>query len=299
MKRRTIYFQPMKIIMFSMVLLIFGCSKVKDGPTPRGEKISFKVNINNGKEKKATVHPTSSADFTTTFKVGDEIGVFAAAQGTNLVASGNPIHNAKLTYNGTGWDGDIAWPSGAANYDFYAYYPYQPDPSVENPLDPLQIHFYPSSINEGLNGFAKSDLMSGAVGSVVKGGDVELVLTHRLAMLQIEVSKGAGAGTGPDQSLEVSVTSNIGMAMLNLYNHSLLNINGNISYYLYRVEQPSSPDYSTKFTYRAYLPVHNLPNSKEIITLTSTAGTKKYLLPKVVQLRAGEAKIIKLEFLIE
>lgn len=68
MKRRTIYFQPMKIIMFSMVLLIFGCSKVKDGPTPRGEKINFKVNINDGKEKKATVHPTSSADFTTTFK---------------------------------------------------------------------------------------------------------------------------------------------------------------------------------------------------------------------------------------
>ena len=299
MKRTKIYFQPMKIIMFSIVLLISGCSKEKDGPLPRGEKINFKINIKNEKEKKATVHPSSSADFTTTFKVGDEIGVFAAPAWTVLLVSGNPIHNAKLTYNGTGWDGDINWPSGAANYDFYAYYPYQPNPSVENPLDPQQIHFYPSSMNEGLNGFAKSDLMSGAAWRVVKGGDVELVFAHKLAMLQVEVSKGVGAGTGPDQSLEVSVTSNIGMVMLNLHYNNTFNINGNISYYLYRVEQPSSPDYSTKFTYRAYLPVHNLPNSKEIITLTSTAGTKKYLLPKVVQLMAGEAKIIKLDFLIE
>ncbi len=294
MKRTKISFQPMKIIIFSMVLLFFGCSKEKDGQIPKGEKINFKINIKNDKEKKATLNPTSSTDFTTSFKVGDEIGVFATPTGTALLASGNPINNVKLTYDGTGWVGDIDWPNIGGSFDFYAYYPY--GFIYENPL---QMTFVSNFMNAGMDRVSQSDLMSGTVQGVVKGGDVELEFTHRLALLQVEVSKGAGLGTGPYEALEVYLNTDIGKGNLNLSNNSFQVINESYRHSLPRLEKLGSPDYSTKFTYRTYLPAQDLPNSQEIINLITPLGSKNYLLPNVVQLRAGVATVIKLDFLIE
>lgn len=129
---------------------------------------------------------------------GDEIGVFAVASGTALsaTASGNYIHNAKLTYNGSSWTQaePLYWPRTAENItalDFYAYYPY--NASV---ADPTAIAFSVKAdqggTTSGKSNYDLSDLLTAKSTCNAKGSAVQLTFSHALAMVQVAIPGGKG-----------------------------------------------------------------------------------------------------------
>lgn len=145
---------------------------------------------------------TTASDFTSAWEDGDEIGVFAVASGTALsaTASGNYIHNAKLTYNGSSWTQaePLYWPRTAENItalDFYAYYPY--NASV---ADPTAIAFSVKAdqggTTSGKSNYDLSDLLTAKSTCNAKGSAVQLTFSHALAMVQVAIPGGKGWGGG-------------------------------------------------------------------------------------------------------
>ena len=145
---------------------------------------------------------TTASDFTSAWEDGDEIGVFAVASGTALsaTASGNYIHNAKLTYNGSSWTQaePLYWPRTAEKIpelDFYAYYPY--DASA---ADPTAIAFSVKAdqggTTSGKSNYDLSDLLTAKSTGNVKGSAVQLTFSHALAMVQVAIPGGKGWGGG-------------------------------------------------------------------------------------------------------
>ena len=76
-------------------------------------------------ETRAAQTRAAYAGLTTTFEVGDEIGIYAVNGATAEYS------NIKYTLTATGWVADSKVPSKAA-YTYYAYYPYKASPAVPN-----------------------------------------------------------------------------------------------------------------------------------------------------------------------
>ncbi len=217
----------------------------------------------------------TSTDFNSTWEDGDEIGVFAVAHGDPLAASGNPIHNAKLTYTDGAWSGEASWPDNVEKLDFYAYYPY--DATAANPT---AIAFnvqtdQSTTTNTGStdqSNYNLSDLLTAKSDNDGSGYDktttaVPLTFSHALAMVQVSVPSG-GKGFGPSPDLTVKLRGVKAGAVVNLNgidattpgSEITISDTGNdpIDIIMHRVEQPDDENYETSYTYRTLVPAQEI-----------------------------------------
>ncbi len=176
--------------LFFSLLLLAGCSK-DDGrdelfPPDNGGKIVFRMNIGGGVQTKVA----TDADFKSLFEEGDEVGVFAVKRKPDetkeLAATGNYIHNAKLTYQNGSWSSveTYYYPGSGDVLDFYAYYPYD-----EDITDATAIAVRVSDDQHSVKNYGNSDFLSAQAPDIGKGNPVTLNFKHEMAMVQIELSR--------------------------------------------------------------------------------------------------------------
>jgi len=204
------------------------------------------------------------SDFTSTWENSDEIGIFACTAGGTLATSGNPIHNVKLTYNGSTWTPEtpLWWPGSGGKLDFYAYYPYDAAAT-----DPTEIAFNVATNQSAAADHNKSDLLTAKAANKGKAdGDVILTFNHALAMVQVSIPKEF-KGMGPSEGLTVTLRDVKPAATLDLSAADgtpgsgvtpAASGNDPVDITMYRLEQPSDPDYETTYTYRALVPAQDV-----------------------------------------
>ena len=252
------------------VLLLSSCSNDEpEGTEPdrqpgTGGDIEFSIGFA-PQTRAATV-----ADFTSTWENGDQIGIFAVTSGQALAASGNYIHNVRLTYNGTKWNLDsgveLWWPGSGGKLDFYAYHPY--DASANNPKAiTFNVRTDPSDMTSGKSNYNLSDLLTAKAsktGGYGKGETVPLTFSHALAMVQVAIPV-EGKGYGPSENLTVMLRGVKAGASLDLGAISAtvpgsgvsIPATGNdaTSITMRRVEASTN---TTSYTYRALVPAQTL-----------------------------------------
>ncbi|EJX05489.1 hypothetical protein EVA_06391 [gut metagenome] len=145
-----------------------------------GQALAFNLSIDNGATTKTV---TNEADRVTSWAKGDEVGLFVFKKG-DVVGTAKPVHaNIKLTYDGKKWS--AASPIfSEAEYDFYAYYPYQAAAS-----DPTKIAI-PAKTNQSKEAdYGLSDVMAAPKVTVAaKGTQVDLTFKHVFSLVEIQVS---------------------------------------------------------------------------------------------------------------
>lgn len=235
---RGVEFKKWLLLAAFPALLLASCSKdeavtAPDGPATGGSKIRFEIGFAkpDGADQTAAAYGApqtrvaTDAAFKSTWEEGDEIGIFAVkrkqTETATLAASGNFIHNVKLTYNsanGGSWSGPAYWPNDGSVLDFYAYYPYD-----ANATDPTNITFNVAAdqggTTDGRNNYNLSDLLTAKAdnsgGGYGKGSTVSLTFSHALAMMQVNIPKG-GTGWGADGSQRVTLRNVKAKAAVNL-----------------------------------------------------------------------------------
>lgn len=180
-----------------------------EGSQPKGEAPATRV--------------ATDTQFNSTWENGDEIGIYAVKHGEQLAASGNSIHNVKLTYNGSTWTAaeKLYWPADGTKLDFYAYHPY--DPAANNPTSiAFNVHTDQSATTGEKSNYNHSDLLMAKTTKADgygKGETVPLSFTHALAMVQVNVSKSM-IGNYPADILKVELNGCSTDCKLNLFTQS-------------------------------------------------------------------------------
>lgn len=234
---------------------------------------------------------STAADFISAWEDGDEIGVFAVADGQALsaTASGNHIHNVKLTYSSA--DGG-KWTTAASLYfkgaqmDFYAYYPYD-----EAATNPLNITFNVQADQSAAANYNRSDLLSASAVNVAKGTPVTLTFWHKLALVQVEVDP-----VYIDRNGDFSVTLR-GCKAGGAFNMA----DGSLTFAadaqpqtvkMLRMEQPADADYATKYTYRALIPAQVVAQGTNLCLMEQNGQLfNTPALTAALGLEAGDAKL--------
>ena len=270
-------------------LLFASCSKddpgmEPGGPATGGGDIKFEIGFApQGGADQATAgygaphtRVATDADFKSTWEDGDEIGIFAVKRKQNetatLAASGNFIHNVKLTYssaNGGSWSGPAYWPNDGQLLEFYAYYPYD-----ANATNPLNIAFnvaadQSGTTDDGKSNYNLSDLLTAYSpfdpNGVVykKGSTVMLQFSHALAMVQVTLDNTEGGIDPNDIGVTLrNVQTAAGLDMLDRSDVTATGETGDVT--MHRVEQPTDPDYRSSYTFRALVPTQTLPAGASI-----------------------------------
>lgn len=187
-------------------LLLASCSREEmDGgqgswPDTQDGAIRFEIGFAPQAEAVQTAPHTRVATdtlFSSTWEEGDQIGVYAVEHGEQLAASGNYIHNVKLTYSSGSWMAaeTMAWPADGTKLDFYAYYPYDAEAT-----DPTAITFNVASDQNASTGgkpnYNRSNLLMAKADNAGRGyalgNTVTLGFKHALAMVQIKTGANMG-----------------------------------------------------------------------------------------------------------
>lgn len=266
-------------------LFLTACSKDNDAtdypvtPGPSGGDIRFEIGFApqgggamNASADGSDVPQTrvaTDALFNSTWEDGDEIGVFAVKAGEPLAASGNYIHNAKLTYSSaTGtWTpaAPLYWPTKAENItalDFYAYYPY--DASATDPTEiAFSVKTDQSGMTDGKSNYSLSDLLTAKAAGVSKNATVTLTFSHALAMVQVAIPGGKGWGGGSEglavtlRGVRPGATLNLGDIDTDAPGSGIsvpTNENAATGITMYRMAEPSEG----KYLYRALVPAQTV-----------------------------------------
>jgi formylglycine-generating enzyme required for sulfatase activity len=279
------------------------------GPNENGGDIRFEIgfapqggtqaamNANGPQTRAAT-----AADFTSMWEDGDEIGVFACTTGGTLAASGNPVHNVKLTYSGGLWIGSVYWPtysSGITAMDFYAYYPY--DISATDPTNiTFNVKADQGGTTSGKSNHNLSDLLTAKTANKGKGETVSLSFNHALAMVQVSIPGGRGWGAGVEgfnvtlRDMKPAATLNLGAVDATPGSGVMPAASGNdaASIKMFRLEQPGDADYETSYTYRALVPAQGVGAGNSLFLFEHEGRTllRDGALASVLTLTAGTAE---------
>lgn len=198
------------------------------------------------------------------WETGDAIGIFAVEIGSPLATTGNPIHNVRLTMQADGtWKPDpgttLFWPRTDKQYNFAAYYPYTTD------MDDAVHHFTVATNQDkedpatGKTGFDASVLLFGTTADAcTRGNVVSLTLRHATTMVVLSLDDRISALdlsrdlTVTLRGVNTSVSCSPSAAALQ---PSAGSTSGDIV--MQRVEQPETPAYRSRFTFRALIPSTN------------------------------------------
>ena len=283
--------------------LLCGCSKdnVADNApdkTPESGSIRFDIGF------APTTRMATDVSFESTWEKGDAIGIYAVEHGKELNDSDNPIHNVKLTYDGSKWTGSIYWPGGNKTIDFYAYYPY----SAES--NPKKIAFSVKTDQRGTTGagdseqsnYSLSDLLTaksdnGGQGWSKADGNVSLTFSHALAMIQVEIP--FGKGWGPTESLTVNLKGVRSAATVNLND---ISATGGSEVTLASTDKDpvkitmqclvSTSPTGSKYVCRALIPAQELTSGTNLFQIADEGAIYNGKGPDApLQLTAGQAEI--------
>ena len=270
--------------LIALALLLAGCDDLvtdkEDNPLlPQGGNISFDIGF------APTTRVSTGADFKSAWEVGDEIGLFAVRRASGasaaLQATGNYIHNVKLTYTETtpgnpstgSWiaAAELGYPTAGNVLDFYAYYPYDDNGDSPGTIDATAISFNVSANQSSVSNYKLSDLLTSkadnaGAGYAASTNPVPLTFTHALSLIQVEISS-QGRGFGPDENLVVKLCGVKIKSTLDLSSSSVpaavtLPTTGNdaTNIRMYRVEQTGDANYESAYTYRALIPAQEVPS---------------------------------------
>lgn len=176
----------------AMAAIVTGCNQNNELGTPASSDEEDVLNVvataNDFVSSDATSR-VSDTDYTTTFEVGDNIGVFVVRDGEALVS------NMKMTLgaDGTTWAGE----NGAKLYyykdaDYIAYSPYTEGLSVTSEAEIIS-HFTTklqgSTGQSTLADYQAADLMTDSVAAaeVTRGQNITFSFAHQMSMIEIKV----------------------------------------------------------------------------------------------------------------
>lgn len=185
---------------WAMAAIVTGCNQNNELGTPAPSSEEDVLNVvataNDFVSSDATSR-VSETDYTTTFEVGDNIGVFVVRDGEALIS------NMKMTL---GSDNAWAGENGAKLYyykdaDYIAYSPYTEGLSVTSEEE-IITHFTTNLKNSTgqstLADYQAADLMTAfvAAGSVTRGENITFKFAHQMSMIEIKVPIRAYKTTG-------------------------------------------------------------------------------------------------------
>ena len=185
------------ILFACLASLLTACSKENEVGSSKPDKtegIRFEIRFATENTVGTTTRVTTDKGFRTTWEDGDAIGIFAVVHATgqtaSLAASGNYMHNVKLTYNKATntWTPDtpLYFPAEKnRQLDFYAYYPYSAAAT-----DPTAIAFNVQADQSG-RGFNASDMMCAVAQNVNKGSTASLDFIHLLSLVEVDISESS------------------------------------------------------------------------------------------------------------
>ncbi|MCD8103011.1 MAG: fimbrillin family protein [Alistipes sp.] len=274
--------------------LLASCSK--DGPdeipgggtgTGAGEPITFDIGFD------PMTRVATDAEFKSTWEEGDEIGIFAFYS-TPPSPGANPIHNAKLTYIGGQWTGDIYWPADsetAGPLYFFAYYPYDDNGGIPGTVNLQAIDFSVASDQREQADHNCSDLLMAPTMSHSKGETVSLTLRHSLSMVELTLDNGNRV-IDPAQDLNVTLKS--------VYSKGTFGYNGNFTtdqtaepedVLMHRLEKPGTDEYNTDYTFRAFIPRQTLEaGERKFVIDNGDIVLQSSALSADISLAAGQAE---------
>ena len=161
----------------------------------------------------------------TEFAIGDSIGIFAVKRvDQNQIAvpgnTGNQAHNVKWVKTEEGWQpaslaDKIVYPQDGAKLDFYAYFPYNRDA-----VQPNMIHLVVKSAQNNLEGLQASDIMVAYNRLGSNEGEVELVFSHVLSMVDLKISEDINPADIQVQMADILVDAYLDLATDQLTNGS-------------------------------------------------------------------------------
>lgn len=181
MKTKTIY-----IIL--MALLLWSCSDEDERNIKPDGTNSIKFELGFESTPKIESRLITTPDFTTSWQVGDKVGVYIVKGNKGLQAQNNYVDNLKLEYNGSKWisNEDIYYPNDGDKLHFYAYYPYQDNANQ----DATALTFSVQKDQRG-EAYSMSDFLTASTIDVAKSATnvVQLQFSHVMSLVQIEVEK--------------------------------------------------------------------------------------------------------------
>lgn len=233
-------------------------------PEISGNQMKIKVNVA-GNETRLV----SNADFSTQFEKGDAIGIFVvmradANEQAYPKSTGNYVQNVKWEYQQDGsWlpateEDKIFYPVYDIPLDIYAYYPYQED------ADPTNLTFKIQNSQLSRRGYALSDLMTARKAGVKNENQaVSLTFTHKLALVQAEVSGGNNPASARVtlKGIKPSVTLDLSKVKAEEEAGTATGDAADIAMYAETVNVSGA----SKYILRALVPVQELASSKEYV----------------------------------
>jgi Cu/Ag efflux protein CusF len=191
-------------ILATLLLMLAGCSSddVVSGLT-NASGLKFSITDQGMTSVSTFTRATiDSTTMTTTFEVGDEVGVFGVKDGK--VVSG--INNLKLTYNSNGFwtaESSVDYSTDLDGVTFYGYYPYSADmefdASLADPFATTVVNEEISSQQSTQSLFNTADLMTSSGATVdATYHSVTLVMNHRNALVNIELPNSSYVFTNAD-----------------------------------------------------------------------------------------------------
>lgn len=299
------------LTLFKMIslLLFTSCAKdavgsdpaVSGGNTVNGGNIDFRINI------APQTRVNTDLEFKSYWDDGDEIGVFAvsrvAGETASLAASGNYIHNVKISYSSSGggtWtvSEDLYFPGRDKVLDFYAYYPYDDNggnPAAVNPLN-LVFNVKPdqSADTGGKSNYDLSEVMAAKTMEVNNGTVVDFLFSHSLTMMQVKVS-GKDFNDFPPQVEIRKVRTASKLNFNTAGNPAASATTGDTETVTMRpVEKKLQETHNDTITYRALVPVQTFEKGRPVfhILYRDKAFTSPILASELL-LPAGTAHIYR------
>lgn len=254
-----------KYLLYALAgVLLTACGKEEpigpDGPQTPGEgEIRFEIGIapQSGVEAGPQTRVVTDEQFKCTWEAGDQIGIFAFAEGTNVTSENYYIKNAKLTYDGTSWTSEtpLYWPKDGKKLRFYACYPYNAMDGVKG-FD-FNVKMDQRADTDKKSNLDLSDLMMTFTAWLSPGSPVELQFSHYACMVELKLDNTVGA-IDPHREVVVKMLDVPTKASFTFRSSGWTAMSGTdkADITMRRVEQPDDDDYFTSYTFRAIVPLH-------------------------------------------
>ena len=121
---------------------------------------------------------------TTSFEVGDKVGLYIVENGSTIIRNNQPIE-----YNGSSWSENEVYYYN--NADYIAYYPYDEDMGDMTSVDDIKEYFADKySANQSTEAaYRNSDLMIAEVkaADLEEGGALNLNLSHTMSLIEFSI----------------------------------------------------------------------------------------------------------------
>lgn len=288
-----------KYLLYALTgVLLTACGKEEtigpDGPQTPGEgEIRFEIGIapQSGVEAGPQTRVVTDEQFKCTWEAGDEIGIFAFAEGTNVTSENYYIENAKLTYNGTSWTSaePLYWPKDGKKLRFYACYPYNAMDGVKG-FD-FNVKTDQRADTDGKSNLDLSDVMLTYSIWLPSGSPVELWFSHYACMVELKLDNTVGA-IDPNEEVIVKMRDIAIKASFTFQSLGWKAMSGTdkADITMRRVEQPDDDDYRTSYTFRAIVPLQR-PEDERSLFHIANGDLRLYSSKQTLETKIGRVEL--------